>query len=95
MLLLCSHSLIADLRQRREEYDRVNEILKNSWNISTKNRRAQEKEQALFESKQGITVLEQLEGYPRCAQCKRRPDNMGTTNLVTGTRYPTGCKLMN
>ncbi|XP_065907191.1 coiled-coil domain-containing protein 81-like [Dysidea avara] len=95
MLARARKDLIADLRQRRQEHDRVNEILKNSWNISIKHRHAQEKEQAQWEDKQGITVLEQLEAYPRCAQCKRKPENTGTTNLVTGTRYAAGCKLMN
>ena len=88
-------SLLNDLRQRREEDTRVNEILKNSWNSSIHNRHTQQAEQNKWDNELGITVLEQLEGYPRCTQCFRKPENTGTTNLLTGTRYPTGCKLMN
>lgn len=84
-----------DSRQRRDEHNRINEILKNSWNSSIQGRRRQQEEQSEWDNVLGVTVLEQLEGYPRCKQCFRKPDNNGTTNLLTGTRYPTGCKLMN
>lgn len=95
MLIRVKQDLLNDLKQRSDEQARVTEILKNSWNSSIRSRRKQQDEQSQWDNELGITVLEQLEGYPRCSQCYRKPDNMGTTNLLTGTRYPTGCKLMN
>ena len=42
----------------------------------------------------GGLVHEQCDKYKRCAQCQRKTQNVGESNIWNETRYTSGCRVM-
>ena len=42
----------------------------------------------------GELVYEQCDKYKRCAQCQRKTENCGESNIWSDTRYVPGCRVM-
>lgn len=88
----------------RYKIDRANRImrmmgmrkeLENEWfnNYAEKKLRdIKEREHRM--APDGCLVHEQCDKYKRCAQCQRKMQNIGETNIWSDTRFTSGCRVM-
>lgn len=73
----------------------VRKNLENEWVNSyseKKIRDLNEREHRM--ASDGGLVHEQCDKYKRCAQCQRKVNNLGESNIWNETRYTSGCRVM-
>ncbi|CAF1282917.1 unnamed protein product, partial [Didymodactylos carnosus] len=86
------------LSERRDRFLRsytIRKDLENQWSNAVEEKRKRDlDEQKHVYAPQGILVHEQCDQYKRCAQCQRKLNNYGETNIWKETRYLSGARIM-
>jgi len=75
-----------NLKQRQD--------LEKTWAVHATNKRTKEMEEKLRGRSAGLLLQEQCDKYKKCAQCPRRLDNCGQSNVWAETRYVSGSRLI-
>jgi len=75
-----------NLKQRQD--------LEKTWAVHATNKRTKEMEEKLRGRSAGLLLQEQCDKYKKCAQCPRRLDNGGQSNVWAETRYVSGSRLI-
>eukprot|EP00118_Oscarella_pearsei_P004142 m.17224 g.17224 ORF g.17224 m.17224 type:complete len:655 (+) comp27390_c0_seq2:80-2044(+) len=94
MLQRTKRELIEDMKIRHQERTQRRNELEQSWAELATEKKAREAEEAVLERRAGTLLQEQCDKYGRCQQCKRRPDNVGKSNVLKETRYISGARLI-
>lgn len=86
ILTRIEENLKSDGRERHRRAVRIRKDLENDWtNAAGAKHERDHDERAHISAPQGILVHEQCDQYKRCAQCQRNLNNLGTSNLQSGT----------
>ncbi|XP_056417364.1 coiled-coil domain-containing protein 81 isoform X2 [Hyla sarda] len=94
MLRRSKELLLSDRAVQFEKIHRLQKALQEDWVKSSEIKRQKEHKEELHLQAGSELVLDQLEKYRRCFQCKRRTSNCGETNVWCESRYIPGSRLM-
>ncbi|CAF0727510.1 unnamed protein product [Didymodactylos carnosus] len=87
--------LSSDRRDRFLRSYTIRKDLENQWSNAVEEKHKRDlDEQIHVYAPQGVLVHEQCDQYKRCAQCQRKLNNYGETNLWKETRYVPGARIM-
>ncbi|KAF1392671.1 hypothetical protein PFLUV_G00030480 [Perca fluviatilis] len=86
--------LILDRISRFEKKQDISKSLEDEWSRSVKLKHQREDEERHFLRSAGQLLVDKLEQYRRCCQCKRRTTNCGETNIWKDSYYLSGSQFM-
>ncbi|KAA8595856.1 hypothetical protein FQN60_011147 [Etheostoma spectabile] len=86
--------LILDRISHFEKKQDIGKSLEDEWRRSAKLKHQREDEERHFQRSAGQLLVDKLEQYRRCCQCKRRTTNCGETNIWKDSYYLSGSQFM-
>ena len=94
-MIFLTPSLWLNLKHSRQERIEARKELETSWQnaVKEKHEHGQRIEKNTDQSP-GLLLHDQCKKYLRCNQCQRRRDNLGTSNVLSDSRYISGSRLM-
>lgn len=91
-MILLILSLWLNLKQSRQEHIEARKELETSWQDAINEKREHRQKNNI--QGPGLLLHDQCKKYLRCHQCQRRRDNVGTSNVLSESRYISGSRLM-
>lgn len=82
---------------RADKYNRrfdTRKRLEDDWLKAAEVKKAKELEDRIRALSPSLLLHEQCDKYNRCAQCKRKLNNCGESNIWSESRYIPGSRLM-
>ncbi|XP_073320847.1 coiled-coil domain-containing protein 81-like [Pagrus major] len=86
--------LLLDRINHFEKRRDISKSLEDEWSRTTRLKHQREEEERRFLRSAGQLLVDKLEEYRRCCQCKRRTTNCGETNIWKDSHYLSGSQFM-